>query len=79
MLTYENGIVLATDSKHKLVLSNQYGYIGYYYGYKCFRPTALRSIDDLNNLKSRLVDNGWEMDWLTFQWCLVNFDKIMEM
>lgn len=79
MLTYENGVVIAKQGKRKIVLSNQYGYLGYYYGYKCFRPSELKEIHDLNDLKSRLLNNGWLMDWQTYQWCLNNFEKLKEM
>lgn len=79
MLTYENGVVIAKQGKGKIVLSNQYGYLGYYYGYKCFRPSELKEIHDLNDLKSYLLNNGWLVDWETYQWCLNNFEKLKGM
>lgn len=79
MLTYDNGVVIASKGKSKITLSNQYCYLGYYYGYKCFRPTLIERIEDLNNLKSRLINHGWAMDWITYQWCLNNFEKLKEM
>lgn len=79
MLTYENGIVIGKQGKSKIVLSNQYGYLGYHYGYKRFRPSELKAIHELNDLKSRLLNNGWLIDWQTYQWCLNNFEKLKEM
>lgn len=79
MLTYESSVVIAKQGKSKVVLSNQYGYLGYYYGYKCFRPTELKTIHDLNDLKSHLLNNDWLVDWQTYQWCLNNFEKLKEM
>ena len=79
MLSYENGVVIASRGKSKIILSNQYGYLGYYYGYKCLRPSEIKSIHDLNDLKSIILNNGWDVDWVTYQWCLNNFEKLKEM
>ena len=73
-MNYENGIVLATRGKSKIILSNEYGYLGFYFGYKCFRPQEVKSIHDLNTIKSRSINHGYELDWDTFQWCLNNFE-----
>lgn len=76
---YENGIVLGNLSKRsRLILSNEYGYLGYYWGYKSFRPAKLSSIQDLNDLKSRAIKYGAKMDWDTYQWVLNNFDMLQE-
>lgn len=76
---YENGIVLGSLSKRSnLIISNEYGYLGYYWGYKSFRPSKISSIQDLNDLKSRAIGCGAKMDWDTYQWVLNNFDIIME-
>lgn len=78
MLTYETGIVISKLGKGKIILSNQYGYLGYY-GYKYFRPSELKTISDLNDLKSILLNNGCLIDWQTYQWCLNNFEKLKDM
>lgn len=76
---YENGIVLGNLSKRsRLILSNEYGYLGYYWGYKSFRPAEISSIQDLNDLKSRAIEYGAKMDWDTYQWVLNNFDMLLE-
>lgn len=76
-LTYSDGIVIGRISKRsKLILSNEYGYLGYYWGYKSFRPAEINSIQDLNDLKSRAIEHGVKMDWGTYQWVLNNFEKI---
>ena len=80
MLSYENGIVIGSfNKKQKVIISNEYGYIGYYWGYKSFRPAEIKSINDLNDLKSRCIAGGVEMNWDSFQWCLNNFNKIIDM
>lgn len=76
---YENGIVLGNLSKRsRLIISNEYGYLGYYWGYKSFRPSEISSIQDLNDLKSRAIEYGAKMDWDTYQWVLNNFSMIKE-
>lgn len=76
---YENGIVLGNLSKRsRLILSNEYGYLGYYWGYKSFRPAEINTIQDLNDLKSHAIKCGAKMDWSTYQWVLSNFEIITE-
>ncbi len=76
-LTYSDGIVIGNLSKRsKLILSNEYGYLGYYWGYRSFRPAEIKNIDHLNWLKSEAIKVGAKMDWDTYQWVLNNFEKI---
>lgn len=76
---YENGIVLGGLSRRsRLILSNEYGYLGYYWGYKSFRPAEINTIQDLNDLKSHAINRGAKMDWSTYQWVLNNFDMLIE-
>lgn len=77
-LDYWNGIVLGVFSgSSRLILSNEYGYLGAYWGYRSFRPTRhINSIQDLNDLKSDALNHGVKMDWATFQWVLNNFESI---
>lgn len=71
---YDNGIKLACKSKcDGLILSNEYGYLGYYWGYKSFRPDPIISVFDLEILKSKAIENGFKIDWSTYQWVLNNF------
>ncbi len=80
MLTYENGIIIGIfNKKQKVIVSNEYGYVGYYWGYKSFRPTEIKSTSDLNDLKSRCIESGVKVNWSSFQWCLNNFNKLTDM
>lgn len=76
-LDYWNGIVLGTVSgSGRLILSNEYGYLGFYWGYRSFRPSVIKTVQDLNDLKSIAINHGAKMDWATFQWVLNNFELI---
>ncbi|MBM9550020.1 hypothetical protein [Acinetobacter nosocomialis] len=76
-LDYWNGIVLgAFSGSGRLILSNEYGYLGFYWGYRSFRPSIIKNIQDLNDLKSIAINHGAKMDWATFQWVLNNFELI---
>ncbi|KQD40141.1 hypothetical protein [Acinetobacter baumannii] len=76
-LDYWNGIVLGVFSgSSRLILSNEYGYLGFYWGYRSFRPSIIRTIQDLNDLKSIAINHGAKMDWASFQWVLNNFESI---
>lgn len=76
---YENGIALGNLSKRsRLIISNEYGYLGYYWGYKSFRPAEIKITQDLNDLKSHAINCGAKIDWDTYQWVLNNFDMLIE-
>lgn len=72
---YWDGIVLGVfGGSSRLILSNKHGYLGYYWGYHSFRPTKIKSIDQLNWLKSESINHGVKMNWSSFQFVLNNFD-----
>lgn len=75
---YWDGIVIGSfGGSSRLILSNKHGYLGAYWGYQSFRPTRkIKSIQDLNNLKSDAINSGAVMDWVTFQWVLNNFEAV---
>lgn len=72
---YWDGIVIGTfGGSGRIILSNAYGYLGKYWGYKSFRPCELKTVWDLEQLKSDAINHGARMDWETYQWVLNNFD-----
>lgn len=77
---YHDGIVIGSfGGTSRLILSNYHGYLGCYWGYHSFRPTRkLKSIQDLNDLKSDAINHGAKMDWGTFQWVLNNFELLSQ-
>lgn len=74
-LDYWNGIVL-TKKGVRVILTNEYGYLGHYWGYRSFRPLPVNSIWDLEQLKSEIINDGGVLCWDTYQWLLVNFESI---
>lgn len=76
---YDDGIVIGSlGGKSSLILSNYHGYLGFYWGYRSFRPTRIRNVQDLNDLKSKAINHGAKMDWGTFQWVLNNFELLSQ-
>ncbi|MFP5028607.1 hypothetical protein ACLFLG_00860 [Acinetobacter pittii] len=75
---YNNGIIIGSFNRNqKLILSNAHDYLGCYWGYHSFRPTVhLKSVQNLNDLKSEAINNGAKIDWNTYQWVLNNFELI---
>lgn len=76
---YWDGIVVGTfGGSSRIILSNRYGYLGRYWGYHSFRPRELKSVWDLECLKSDIINDGGTVDWDTYQWVLNNFAMLTE-
>lgn len=76
---YWDGIVIGSfGGSSRIILSNAHGYLGRYWGYHSFRPRELKSVWDLERLKSEIINDGGTVDWDTYQWVLNNFDMLLE-
>lgn len=76
---YWDGIVIGSfGGSSRIILSNAHGYLGWYWGYQSFRPRELKSVWDLDRLKSEIINDGGTVDWDTYQWVLNNFDMLLE-
>lgn len=81
LFDYWDGVVLGVfGGTSRLILSVKHGYIGCYWGYQSFRPTIkLKTVSDLDSLKSEALNDGVKIDWETYQWVLNNFNLLLEL
>ena len=81
LFDYWDGIVLGSFSgTSRLILSVKHGYVGCYWGCHSFRPTReLKTVSDLDSLKSEALNDGIKIDWETYQWVLNNFNLLLEL